>query len=568
MAQCPSNEYAILSHTWHDDKVNFDEFQSGRSRDKQGFWKIQQCCKQAKGEGLRYAWVDTCCIDKRSSAELSEAINSMFNWYKSARICYVYMEDVGITLDGDVLIEVISKSRWFTRGWTLQELLAPQSVSFYDAEWNALGSKHELSRMVAQSSGVDVDLLTGIRQIDEYSIAQRMSWASTRKTTRIEDAAYSLLGIFDVNMPLLYGEGTKAFLRLQEMIIQRTDDETIFAWTGVDPAGSGLLASSPAQFSEGGKIERDDLGEERPPYSVTNRGLAIQLKLMPYTMNTYMAPLSCCRRYNAKSYQLKIFLGRTTADSQYRRVRVHGRDLAEPIKHPFKFFRRFYNDGWSQRNAQTVLLYVPNVSRWSLAFAAGEPILHFSWTTSESYYGHFSPRVNTTVAIQDLQNGVSICFQNFLPQRLPPRWLRLGFDRSFRPVCFLSSLNSPQSVEDHCAAISFWSCSSYSPLLETVAGNEAPDGVFAGYPEDLRFKHATKHEIDSSDIRAVRGHRLQGLIATFTEETDDASVDIELRMVPRRDPETANDIQWNVALAEKYVYRSNEAALGHSPRTT
>lgn len=257
---CPSDTYAILSHTWGSDaeELNFDEFRAGKGRQKSGFRKIWMCCEQAQKDNLKYAWVDTCCIDKRSSTELSEAINSMFSWYASARVCYAYLADINRY---DPLIpqndpQSFLNSYYYSRGWTLQELIAPRSVFFYTRGWQLIGERSDLADDLHNITGIATDVLKLQRSFLDCSIAQRMSWASKRQTTRVEDGAYCLIGLFNVNMPLLYGEGSKAFLRLQQQIIEQSDDETIFAWTGVAEDGSGLLAPNPAHFSDAMNIQR------------------------------------------------------------------------------------------------------------------------------------------------------------------------------------------------------------------------------------------------------------------------------------------------------------------------
>ena len=216
-------EYAILSHTWDEEEVTFQDMSAGLAKEKKLGWrKIQFCCKQAVQDGFSWAWIDTCCIDKTSSAELSESINSMYEWYKKSRICYVYLQDCYER-------KPFSKSRWWTRGWTLQELIAPSCVWFYNANWEEIGSKRSMHRQVTRITGIDEDILTG-GCIFGCNVAVRMSWAADRETTRIEDEAYCLLGLFGVNMPLLYGEGKRAFKRLQEEILKVTEDYTLFTW--------------------------------------------------------------------------------------------------------------------------------------------------------------------------------------------------------------------------------------------------------------------------------------------------------------------------------------------------
>jgi len=299
--------YAILSHTWGADEVLFGDIQTGKADKKNGYIKIIGCCRKAFQDGFQWVWIDTCCIDKSSSAELSEAINSMFEWYQQSTVCYAYLQDVSMTvpkiaealsntsdstLDSlttsfkleiqsnsrDVLgkmhfEEIIRRqlnglfkradtedvfsasnfiqSRWFTRGWTLQELIAPKTVEFYSAEWYEIGTKSSLSRTLSGATRIPIRILQGGDAM-ATSVAQRMSWASRRETTRLEDQAYSLLGLFGVSMPLLYGEGAKAFIRLQEEIMKSQEDYSILAWTfqtnHVDSV-TGLLAPSPAEFS-------------------------------------------------------------------------------------------------------------------------------------------------------------------------------------------------------------------------------------------------------------------------------------------------------------------------------
>jgi hypothetical protein len=219
--------YAILSHTWggHTEEVSFKDMKDGTAKSKSGYDKIRFCGEQARHDCLQYFWIDTCCIDKSSSAELHEAINSMFRWYHDAAKCYVYLADVPKpALDADVNSSPLPwessfrKSRWFTRGWTLQELVAPASVEFFSKGGEKLGNKKSLERHLHEITGIPVKVLRG-SSLSDFSVPERMSWVEKRETTRKEDMAYSLLGIFDVYMPLIYGEGREnAFRRLREEI--------------------------------------------------------------------------------------------------------------------------------------------------------------------------------------------------------------------------------------------------------------------------------------------------------------------------------------------------------------
>ncbi len=284
--------YAILSHVWGENEQTFQDIQALPSKCAPGQTprdiaseKIRKACELAQKFSFEWIWIDTCCIDKSSSAELSEAINSMFSYYSLAGHCFAYLEDVS---SGDRLtpeyrfasntpedIEMpedeFKKSKWHTRGWTLQELIAPRGVYFVSKSWNVIGARWSHTPLVENATGVPVDVLKDPMQIKKYSIAQRMSWAARRVTTRKEDEAYCLLGIFDINMPTLYGEGRKAFQRLQEEIMRQSPDTTLFAWghrctwddlihlRAEDPLSCNdtdyhLFATSPSLFQNGSHI--------------------------------------------------------------------------------------------------------------------------------------------------------------------------------------------------------------------------------------------------------------------------------------------------------------------------
>ena len=214
--------YAVLSHTWGSEEVSYKELVGKSGREKAGIQKILFCKEQAARDGLQYFWVDTCCIDKRNPSEVSKAINTMFRWYRDATKCYVHLSDVSASKDS--MINSLSspvwepefrKSRWFTRGWTLQELLAPTSVEFFSVQGQRLGDKKSLEQQIHEITGIPVAALHN-HPLDEFSILERMTWASKRQTTEEEDEAYCLLGMFGVTMPLVYGEGrVKALRRLE-----------------------------------------------------------------------------------------------------------------------------------------------------------------------------------------------------------------------------------------------------------------------------------------------------------------------------------------------------------------
>lgn len=229
-------KYAILSHTWgHDyEEVTFDDLSKGIDTSKPGFRKLAFCAEQADKDGLRFFWVDTCCIDKTNSTELTEAINSMFKWYRNAAKCYAYLSDVPVNNRGrlDLLSnrswnDLFRNSRWFTRGWTLQELLAPKSVEFFSSDGRQMGSRNSLRREIHDITGIPTQALQG-RPLSQFKVQERMSWIEGRETKCEEDMAYSLLGIFDVFIPLIYGEGRRnALHRLSKAILD--------AGQGLDP---------------------------------------------------------------------------------------------------------------------------------------------------------------------------------------------------------------------------------------------------------------------------------------------------------------------------------------------
>ncbi|OTB05098.1 hypothetical protein M426DRAFT_57458, partial [Hypoxylon sp. CI-4A] len=228
-------EYAILSHTWGNEEVTFDDMLGKGSpdyRQKPGFSKIEGCRLKTLEKGLKWFWIDTCCIDKSSSAELTEAINSMYKWYGRARCCFALLSDVGVFKMSVSLNKTFQESRWFTRGWTLQELLAPSEILFFDGMWYYIGTRTQLCRGISEATGIDKPFIESRPAFRPFAcIALKLSWASRRATSREEDMAYCLMGLFDVNMPLLYGEGgNKAFQRLQHELIRNQYDHTIFVW--------------------------------------------------------------------------------------------------------------------------------------------------------------------------------------------------------------------------------------------------------------------------------------------------------------------------------------------------
>lgn len=219
--------YAILSHTWEEEEVTFRNYIAGSFTTMKGYRKIEATCRLARDAGIGYAWVDTCCIDKSSSVELTESINSMYRWYERSTVCYVYLSDLPETMSLGI---ALPHCRWFTQGWTLQELIAPSTIAFFDQEWLYRGEKSDLVQDLSSITGIPLAILQHTKPLSAVSVAERMSWAASRRTTRLEDTAYCLLGIFGVHMPMLYGDEENAFRRLQEEIIKSIPNVSILAW--------------------------------------------------------------------------------------------------------------------------------------------------------------------------------------------------------------------------------------------------------------------------------------------------------------------------------------------------
>lgn len=303
-----------------------------RSLDKlRGACETVRADRELAARSVHHVWLDTVCIDKSSSAELSESLNSMYAWYRDAERCLTYLSDYhrppGAARSPGDDDDAFTGSVWFERGWTLQELVAPSRVDFYDAEWRRFGDRASLAGALERRTGVQRALLqprgateTLMRQA---GVAHRMSWAARRQTFSKEDMAYCLMGIFGVNMAVLYGEGMEgAFRRLQEEIIKFSDDHSIFAWTTDDEQasddGHGLLAPSPKCFAETGSFAR---GEGSGPYVLTNKGLEISLRMFEIERDVFIASLDL---YADRDHCVGVYLRRESqrGGNQYRRIRA------------------------------------------------------------------------------------------------------------------------------------------------------------------------------------------------------------------------------------------------------
>ncbi|KAI1342779.1 heterokaryon incompatibility protein-domain-containing protein [Xylariaceae sp. FL0016] len=374
--------YAILSHRWVGHEITFEQIQKFTSQLQNQkdqptvqLAKIRGACDRAREQGIKWMWIDTCCIDKSSSSEETEVLNSMFRWYRDAKLCITLFNDVRFspqnprenTFDR---IEGGASSVWFTRGWTLQELLAPKYMQFYDMDWQYMGTKAELAHLLARITRIDVSYLTGERHFSSACIASKMSWMASRITQRPEDMAYSMLGIFDVFLTPRYGEGMRAFMRLQQHLLSTLTDESLFAWkfptsdspqkhatttgssgmdeyklprsqnseafprlSGWEPEEWALLVPSPSCFFESTQlaISGSALPRLHGGFSMTQQGLQMPIfdPGKARTLAYYVAPLWIFRypfkrmlQQRARAKDLKFPLNCWRTDSEGRQVRV------------------------------------------------------------------------------------------------------------------------------------------------------------------------------------------------------------------------------------------------------
>ena len=474
--------YAILSHVWGRHEVSFQDMQDpARASSMDNFTKIRQTCTRALADGLSYVWVDTCCINKENYTELIEAINSMYSWYQAADICYALLSDVhGEPLCSQTIHE-IKESKWFTRGWTLQELIAPDKVILFNKYWQTLGTKESLAEVLTSRTGVPAGILNKTQELSSQSIAQRMSWASERVTTREEDWAYCLLGIFDVNMPLFYGEGErKAFLRLQEEIIRKSDDHSIFAWdihalqkpSKLSDGGAvatssarivqqleflhGLLAPSPKAFGQCQNVRETTSRRGRTAYTMTNRGLSISFAALLVSMDTYLVRLYCddtsMKRIGKAGDDescLCIFLTRLHDDDQYARtVSVKGESYirtADWMQAQKGFDGRYAmiidinvrqpttSVSNLAESKQSTLRYKRLVSGFRLA----QPQL-YEWGSSNTCWWDDNDRIMEMKPIARFGQG-AVLYIKGKESKVKIKAIKLGIDFECNPVCLVAT---------------------------------------------------------------------------------------------------------------------------------
>ncbi|KIK43508.1 hypothetical protein CY34DRAFT_803762 [Suillus luteus UH-Slu-Lm8-n1] len=289
--------YAILSHRWvNDDSESLFQYMQSNVHVKSFDWrvgglrKLYAFCQKARNDfNCSFAWYDMCCIDKSSSSELDEAIRSMFRWYRNSHICITYLQETDS-------IDDLAEEEWFKRGWTLSELLAPFRIKFYGKSWAPLRPLHESENDKYDSILQEISRITRIPETDLRAftpdtnrVQEKMVWASNRRTRRVEDIAYSLIGIFDVSLMVAYGEGKRAFYRLMEAILQRCDHWEIFSWKGPSSSYNAALPADPSCYpavkTTGNYDAEEQINNERyivgdRLFSLTNHGLRIKVLLV------------------------------------------------------------------------------------------------------------------------------------------------------------------------------------------------------------------------------------------------------------------------------------------------
>ena len=465
-------KYAILSHRWRaaEDEVLFTDVNGLQDfSHKQAFGKIKGFCDKAASLGYDYAWVDTCCIDKRDLNELTEAINKMYRWYQGSDLCIIYLADVDKTGMMD--------SSWWTRGWTLQELIAPKAASFYDCGWHLIGTKSGLLSEISTKTGIPESILTDPANLHTCSVAQRMSWAANRQTTREEDRAYSLLGIFGVYLPHIYGEGDNAFLRLQEAIRMKGKDESMFAWgmrIGNDHRRyTGLFAPSPDSYVNCGDIisTRGSTG-----FRVEHGELTITLKTLPHSMETYYAALSCTQR-SCPDARICILVSRLSTQNEYVRVNKayrNGKRLiasanledfrarticiaVDPVEHPVEKTYGF----WLRT------IEPPGHSACQIRILSRNP-------SAEADKVYLNDQECGTAGIVSIEPEVEPEHDYRATQKewSRIRWIMLGFDDDFNPMLLLAPA---KRFYDQCRQLTD---KSFEEAVASEARSQARGGIF------------------------------------------------------------------------------------------
>ncbi|KAK2767571.1 hypothetical protein FQN54_003729 [Arachnomyces sp. PD_36] len=532
----PQNKYVTLSHRWGaaKDEVSYADINESRDfKSKKGYPKLKGFCDLAASQGYRYGWDDTCCINKVDLSELSEAISSMYRWYEECDLCIIYLEDVGPGRKS------MMESTWFDRGWTLQELIGPRKAAFYDYNWHLLGTKSDLLEDLSTKTGIPIGILNHDVSLSSYSIAQRMSWAANRRTTKVEDRAYSLLGILDVNMPLIYGEREGGFKRLQQAIVQRYKDESIFAWSmKKGDTVTGLYAPSPDFFAQCSDVIS---ARGSPGFTENNGEISFSLKTIPHSMETYYALLNCTRKSSPDS-RIAIAISRTSEKNDDEYIRVAGeyqggtslvkysdcdrfktrvvRVSVEPTKRPLNRVHGFWlrsvrppgHDTCQIRvlskgnhKADSDKVYMESKDWGSAGIISMEPKL--------SKYGRY-PAKN-----RDREPRI--------------RWLKLGFDEDFNPMLLLANGHDPAkptSAQFRCDGELFNQAIAWGPT------SQPHKDIFDNHWIHCQERVPGKWYKGPEGISVLKVDRKEGVSGTV----DDLNVRVDIKLVSDVSPDSTH----------------------------
>ena len=376
--------YAVMSHCWCATglakEMQFKELNEAvlktvqDLRNRPGYQKIVKSCLLTREEGLEWLWVDTCCVMRESQTELSEAVNSMYQWYRNSKICFAYLHDVKVSFPTGSDTEMFPTSngwpKWFSCSWTLQGLLGPRVIHFFDQDWRPIGDKYKLASKLMEITGIPVDVLTnGLPHPDDPcrpSAAQIISWAVDRKASTREDRAYALMGIFEVHMPTKYGEHENAFRRLQISIIKEYNDHSIFAWFGKARPGS-ILADDPSYFRGSADVVKLDpcdafirecpgakeYVEDHEFFEVTEEGVEIWLPIIlghdASSQRCVQAKLACCREKTGELVTLNLTSGLPDTIC----FRGFGTFYPQSKDQTFEKLRLALDDNYSKKSSQS-----------------------------------------------------------------------------------------------------------------------------------------------------------------------------------------------------------------------
>ncbi|KAF8961870.1 hypothetical protein BDZ97DRAFT_1733502 [Flammula alnicola] len=350
--------YAILSHTWLEDEVTFEDWKLGRNLSGPGYEKLQRFCQVAAAEyEVSLGWMDTICINKDSTSELDESIRSMYRWYENSFICLTYLANT-------TSLDDMPDDRWFTRGWTLQELLSPQRIKFYGKTWTPLTAKEidndkpsysvgatpaPIHRVIEKATGITYSEMVFFKPgLQGGEISRRMVWAAKRTTTRGEDRAYSLMGIFSVTFTIAYGEGVeRAFFRLVEQILNSYRNILdILNWARMPVSSqihsSNMLPSRPECYLERATNLSLQGIEQTPskPMILTHLGLRVRLLIVDAD-----TPPSEDSKVLLKDGHVRMqCVGSLQKEPTIVHLQnIHDRDLFGPFRFTFKFVFGIWN---------------------------------------------------------------------------------------------------------------------------------------------------------------------------------------------------------------------------------